>query len=95
LGILNKPFVFGFTVYDQFESDECARTGVVTLPAPDAQPLGDHAVLAVGYDDAKQVFIVRNSWGVDWGVAGYFYPPYAYLLDADLAGDFWTILSET
>ena len=30
----------------------------------------DHAVLVVGYDD--QSWIVKNSWGTDWGESGYF-----------------------
>jgi hypothetical protein len=25
-----------------------------------------HAMLAVGYSDKKQAFIIRNSWGEDW-----------------------------
>jgi C1A family cysteine protease len=37
------------------------------------------------------MFIVRNSWGPLWGMAGYCYMPYAYLLDDNLAADFWTI----
>jgi C1A family cysteine protease len=53
--------------------------------------LGGHAVLAVGYDDNAQRFIVRNSWGRRWGIAGYFTMPYAYLADDNLAADFWTI----
>jgi C1A family cysteine protease len=48
-------------------------------------------VLAVGYDDTAQRFIVRNSWGRRWGIAGYFTMPYAYLADDNLAADFWTI----
>ena len=85
------PFVFGFTVYKSFESDEVAHTGVVPLPSPDEQVLGGHAVLAVGYDDANGRFLVRNSWGPDWGMAGYFTMPYPYLTERNLSSDFWTI----
>jgi C1A family cysteine protease len=85
------PFVFGFTVYESFESDTVARTGVVPLPHPDETVLGGHAVLAVGYDDKTSRFLVRNSWGVAWGTRGYFTLPYDYLLDPDLSDDFWTI----
>jgi C1A family cysteine protease len=91
------PFVFGFTVYDAFESDEVAKSGVLNLPVPAEQTQGGHAVLAVGYDDASGRFTVRNSWGADWGVNGYFTMPYAYLTSSDLADDFWAvrILKET
>jgi C1A family cysteine protease len=85
------PFVFGFSVYDAFESDVVAKTGVLTMPGPKEKLLGGHAVLAVGYDDTKQVFIVRNSWGSSWGIKGYFTMPYAYLTDSNLADDIWTI----
>lgn len=85
------PFVFGFTVYESFESQPVAQTGVVPMPASGETVLGGHAVMAVGYDDSQQRFIVRNSWGATWGMQGYFTIPYAYLLDTHLASDFWTI----
>jgi C1A family cysteine protease len=85
------PFVFGFTVYDAFESQEVAKTGVLNMPGPKEKVQGGHAVLAVGYDDAAQRFTVRNSWGKDWGIKGYFTIPYSYLTTTDLADDFWTI----
>jgi C1A family cysteine protease len=85
------PFVFGFTVYDSFESQQVAQTGVVPMPASGESVLGGHAVVAVGYDDGQQRFIVRNSWGTGWGMQGYFTIPYAYLTDTGLASDFWTI----
>jgi C1A family cysteine protease len=87
-----KPFVFGFTVYTSFMSDEVNSTGVV--PMPDTwkdRVLGGHAVLCVGYDDDQSQFIVRNSWDEDWGNNGYFYMPYAYLLNDSLSDDFWVI----
>ncbi len=85
------PFVFGFTVYESFESQAVARSGVMPMPAPGEQVVGGHAVLAVGYDDSAQVFIVRNSWGTGWGQAGYFTMPYAYLTTRGLSSDFWTL----
>ena len=85
------PFVYGFTVYDSFESQQVAKTGVLNLPGPKEKVVGGHAVLAVGYDDTAQRFTVRNSWGKDWGIKGYFTIPYAYLTDSNLADDFWTI----
>jgi C1A family cysteine protease len=50
-----------------------------------------HAVLMVGYDDATQRVIVRNSWGASWGQGGYFTMPYQYVVDRNLASDLWTI----
>jgi C1A family cysteine protease len=85
------PFVFGFSVYTEFENDQVAKTGVVNMPGPKEKLLGGHAVMAVGYDDSTQRFIVRNSWGNKWGIKGYFTMPYAYLTDSNLADDFWTI----
>ena len=85
------PFVFGFTVYSGFESAEVARTGQLQMPTPAEDVVGGHAVLAVGYDDASQRFLVRNSWGTGWGQAGYFTMPYAYLAERGLASDFWTL----
>lgn len=84
------PFVFGFTVYESFESQAVAASGVVPIPAAHEKVLGGHAVLCVGYDDASQRFTVMNSWGTGWGQVGFFTIPYAYLL-GKLASDFWTV----
>lgn len=84
------PFVFGIMVYSEFEGDEVAKSGIVPMPVAGTQPLGGHAVMCVGYDETKSVFIVRNSWGVEWGDHGYFYLPYAYVLSPELSSDFWT-----
>jgi C1A family cysteine protease len=90
------PFVFGFAVYSSFESDEVTHTGVVPMPDPNTEEqVGGHAVMAVGYDDSQQRFIVRNSWGTDWGMAGYCTMPYAYLTDHQYSNDFWTIRGVT
>lgn len=89
------PFVFGFTVYDSFVSQEVAQTGIVPMPSSSENIVGGHAVLAVGYDNSQNRFIVRNSWGKEWGDNGHFYMPYTYLLDENLSDDFWTIRTVT
>ena len=85
------PFVFGFTVYESFESQQVAQTGHAPMPQKGEQVKGGHAVLAVGYDDDNQWFIVRNSCGTNWGMQGYFTLPYAYFTSRNLSSDFWTV----
>lgn len=85
------PFVFGFSVYEAFESEDVAKTGKLNLPEPSEKQMGGHAVLAVGYDDNDQRMVVRNSWGTNWGKKGYFTMPYDYISNDNLADDFWTL----
>jgi C1A family cysteine protease len=85
------PFVFGFSVYESFESVAVSRTGIVPMPAAGERLLGGHAVMAVGYDDMTKRFLIRNSWGSEWGMDGYCAMPYEYLANPNLAADFWTI----
>ena len=63
---------------------------MVPYPAPNEELLGGHAILVVGYDDSIQRFICQNSWGISWGDKGFFYMPYSYFSNANLADDFWT-----
>ncbi|PYO01888.1 MAG: peptidase [Candidatus Rokuibacteriota bacterium] len=85
------PFVFGFTVYESFESEAVAKTGVLNMPQKGERVVGGHAVLAVGYDDSTRRFFVRNSWGSGWGMKGYFTMPYDYVTNQNLADDMWTV----
>lgn len=89
------PFIFGFTVYESFESDRVARTGTVPMPQGDERTLGGHAMCVVGYDNPRKLFIVRNSWGPNWGKKGYGTMPYAYFTNTDLSADFWTLRAVT
>ncbi len=85
------PFVFGFSVYEAFESQAVAQTGTLNLPKPGEKQLGGHAVCCVGYDDTAKRVLVRNSWGANWGMSGYFTMPYDYIANGNLADDLWTL----
>lgn len=82
------PVVLGIEIYSSFLTDAVSTTGKVPLPNTTKETLyGGHAVLAVGYDDAAQHVICRNSWGTSWGDKGYFYLPYSYF--KDFVMDMW------
>lgn len=96
------PSMFGFTVYSSIAQAE--TTGKIPYPTPGEKILGGHAVMAVGYDDSmnikntnppvietKGAFLIRNSWGTEWGDSGYGWLPYDYVLNG-LAIDWWSLL---
>ena len=95
------PFEFGFRVYPSYT--QVKADGLWPYPKAGEQYMGGHAVLAVGYDDTKVcpntqkpgAFLVRNSWGASWGMAGYFYLPYEFITrsynGARLMSDMWAI----
>jgi len=87
------PFVFGFVAFPDLEDPLVRESGVLPMPSPgEDDPIGGHAVMAVGYDRAAARLKVRNSWGPRWGQGGYFWMPYDYVDPGRrLASDFWTI----
>ena len=87
-----QTIAFGFTVYESFESPQVAQTGIMPLPSRNEQTLGGHEVLLVGYlKNEPNYGLVRNSWGTDWGMQGYFLMPWAIFMDTHLSSDFRTI----
>jgi len=98
----NLPAMFGFTVYSSYS--QAATTGKIPFPTPGERILGGHAVDAVGYDNNMKIkntnpggvettgaLLIRNSWGTGWGISGYGWLPYEYVLRG-LAIDWWSLL---
>jgi C1A family cysteine protease len=94
----NGPFVIGVVVFDSWYTNNVDQTGDIQMPTPeevaiieqDPYAFGGHAICIVGYDDAAQRFKFKNSWGTDWGKAGYGTFPYDYL--KDYGWDAWTTI---
>ncbi len=98
------PIATSFSLYESFEQ---ARTnGYVPIPTSDEIAKGGnnandeeqdrharHAMVICGYSDELQMFLVRNSWGDDWGDEGYCYVPYGYVEQAGLV-NFACIITE-
>jgi C1A family cysteine protease len=97
------PSIFGFTTFTSMDSDE-NEDGHIPFPDRREKSDGGHAVMAVGYNDnieivnplnkrikTKGALLIRNSWGTEWGMKGYGWLPYDYILK-DLAIDWWCVL---
>jgi C1A family cysteine protease len=90
------PCMFGFSVYSSIPGLG-EGTGDIPFPQPGDRAEGGHAIMAVGYDDGRKAhdetgaLLIRNSWGKDWGEAGYGWLPYRYVTQG-LAADFWSLL---
>jgi C1A family cysteine protease len=87
--------VFGFNVYESFDTNEVAQTGNMPMPKYGERILGGHAVFICGYKDDETwpgggYLIIKNSWGLDWGDNGYFYMPYAFASNPADVNDIWT-----
>jgi len=83
------PVLVGFTVYDSFMSDQVAESGIMPVPISGEQQQGGHEVLCLGYDFAKQLALIQNSWGEDWGQRGYFWMPFEVIASPDT--DLWIV----
>jgi len=88
---MGLPFVFGFAVYEHVMSEQVRKSGIIRLPRRNERMIGGHAVMAIGYDDAKKILLFRNSWGYEWGKSGYGSLPYDYPESRELSDDFWCI----
>lgn len=79
------PVVIGILVYESFDALD-KDNYILNLPGDTELSMGGHAMVIVGYDLPKKLFLVRNSFGVDWCIDGYCWITFAYmeqeLLDA-------------
>jgi C1A family cysteine protease len=63
------------------------------MPDPDlsTKMIGGHAMALVGYDLPSKTFLVRNSWGPQWGDNGHHAMSFKYITDRSLTDDVWII----
>ena len=97
------PSMFGFTVMSSISQAE--DDGEIPFPCANESALGGHAMVVVGYNDKKKIvnstcrqqtkgaFLIRNSWGLDWGDKGYGWLPYAYVTEGGTR-DWWTLFKK-
>lgn len=77
------PVAISLKIYDSFNT----TTGFVKRPTKseiESADFGYHAMVIVGYSDDTKFFVVRNSWGKEFGDNGYCYIPYSYICDPEL-----------
>ena len=77
------PVAISLKIFDSFNT----TTGFVKRPTKseiESADFGYHAMVIVGYSDDTKFFVVRNSWGEDFGDKGYCYIPYSYICDPEL-----------
>ena len=89
---MGRPFVFGFSVYESFKNPLIWNPKIDSMPIPNPNKerlIGGHVCVAVGYSDKRKSFIIRNSWGKDWGLDGHFFMPYKFIV-SNQCDDFWT-----
>jgi C1A family cysteine protease len=90
------PVIIGIQAYASLESDAVAASGIIPMPATNEECLSGHSMLLAGYQtnaDNSISYITRNSWGPEWGQAGYCIIQEAYLLNPTLCSDLWCLQS--
>lgn len=76
------PVIVSLHLHESFNN--IGSDGFVRKPDESDPVVGWHAMVIVGFSDKDKVFIVRNSWGTDFGDKGYCYIPFSYVLDTSL-----------
>lgn len=87
-----SPVTFGFGTPEWFLDPNF--NNIIRFPSSQEKIVGGHAVVAVGYDDRyrDKIIWVRNSWGKNWGINGYFKMTQDWFTrPEELATDCWVI----
>lgn len=82
--VASGPVLAGMAVYNDF----FAYSSGVYVKTANTSLAGYHCISVVGYDDNQQCWILKNSWGTNWGESGFVrirYNQAALLLDSDWA----------
>ena len=91
--VQRRPVIIGIWVYPDFR--RLNRSNPIYDDASGYNS-GGHAIVIVGYDDARSAFKIINSWGTDWGIDGYGWIDYdaserlileAYVVEDVIASD--------
>jgi hypothetical protein len=85
------PVVFGMDFYE----NEDWEPSKMPYSIPNTKKrLGGLCGILVGYSDERECFLVRNCWGKEWGMNGYFMLPYEIVISENCS-DFWIIDKQT
>lgn len=103
---MSLPAMFGIYLFSSV-AQAAQNGGRIPFPIPGDVQTEQHALVAVGYDDREPVLNynpmtgryattigalkIRNSWGASWGVGGYGWLPYEYVLSG-LTRDWWVLV---
>lgn len=89
----NGPITAGMTVFKDFANYRGGVYQPMSYKVLGSNPVvGGHALELIGWgnEDGMDYWLVKNSWGTEWGLDGYFkmkmYPPGQQLTIGDIAG---------
>ena len=89
--LAGRPVAFGLRVPSTFVS-ETKYDGFLPYPVSGTSFIGQHSMVAVGFDDATGNVKVKNSFGPTWGAQGYLFMPYQWFNPMSYVSDAWTII---
>jgi len=81
-----QAVILGVRLWEQFFEDH--RGELITPSSTELLP-GGHAVAVVGFEEQAEWFLIRNSWGEDWGDRGHARLPEAALKEIALGA--WVV----